>query len=115
MSYWDNLKIHSEEISFLELDNVGTPVLFKVPDWEKVEHMTFNNSQGKEFSGDYLFTNKGWLRIDSKRLKRQLLAVKKSKKELSIQRWCEGSDARATIYKVEIVQPLTSVKKPTKK
>ncbi|GAG63365.1 unnamed protein product [marine sediment metagenome] len=116
-SFWNNEELERDEFQFLPLDNIGTPTFFKVKDWENIKELTFLNKQGQEFSRFYLHTSEGLLPVSSKRLMRQLkpFADKKEKRELTIQRWCEGSDTRSTIFKVELHKVLTSTKLPKTK
>ncbi len=116
---WDNEELDREEYEFLPLDNIGSPTFFKVKDWYSIERLTFYNSRGQSFTRNYLNTSKGLLPLSSIRLKRALkpFAIKKEARELTIQRWCEGSDTRSTIYKVELHKGVVEVKKksPPKK
>lgn len=117
---WNDEELDRDEYEFLPLDNIGTPTFFRVKDWNKHEELSFRNQQGNLFSRRYLHTTKGLLPLSSVRLKRQLkkFADSNEKRELCIQRWCEGSDTRSTIFKVELHQGVTSIKdkpKPKKR
>jgi len=116
--FWDNEALERDEYEFLPLDNIGTPTFFKVKDWYKIDELTFFNAQGNSFIRKYLHTDKGLLPLSSIRLQRALKPFADSFEsgKLSIQRWCEGSDTRSTIYKVELVEikTETSTKKPKK-
>lgn len=110
---WNDEELDREEYEFLPLDNIGTPSFFRVQDWGKYEELSFRNSSGNLFTRTYLHTTKGLLPLSSVRLRRELkpFADSNEKRELTIQRWCEGSDTRSTIYKVELIQTVTTVKK----
>lgn len=110
---WTDEELDRDEYEFLPLDNVGTPTFFRVKDWNAYEELSFRNSEGNLFTRHYLKTTKGLLPLSSIRLRRQLkpFANVKEKRELTIQRWCEGSDTRSTIFKVELHEGVTVVKK----
>jgi len=93
---WNDEELDREEYTFLPLDNVGTPTFFRVKDWLHYEELSFRNAQGNLFTRNYLYTTKGLLPISAVRLRRLLkpFADCKEKRELTIQRWCEGSDTR---------------------
>jgi len=112
-SLWADEELDREEYEFLPLDNIGTPTFFCVPKWDKYEELSFRNNSGNLFTRTYLHTNKGLLPLSSVRLKRELkpFADSNEKGELTIQRWCEGSDTRSTIYKVELNKGVVTVKK----
>ncbi|MBA7681811.1 hypothetical protein ES703_90151 [subsurface metagenome] len=118
-SLWHDKVLEREEYSFLPLDNIGTPTFFKVKNWENYEELTFFNEQGNAFTRNYLHTSEGLLALSSKRLLRQLkpFAMKHFKGQLTIQRWCEGSDTRSTVFKIEKSKPVTVATKlaPAKK
>ena len=101
---WNDEELEREEYSFLELDNLGTPSFFRVKDWNNIEELTFRNARGQPFTRLYLHTTKGLLPISSIRLRRELkpFADSDEKRELTIQRWCEGSDTRSTVFKVKL-------------
>ncbi|GAG61609.1 unnamed protein product, partial [marine sediment metagenome] len=101
---WNDEELDREEYEFLPLDNIGTPSFFRVNDWQKYEELSFRNQSGNLFTRTYLKTSNGLLPLSSIRLRRQLkvFADNNEKRELSIQRWCEGSDTRSTVYKVEL-------------
>jgi len=103
-SIWDDEELNRDEYEFLPLDNIGTPSFFKVKDWNDIEELSFRNKQGNLFTRGYLKTTKGLLPLSSVRLRRELkpFADSKEKNELSVQRWCEGSDTRSTTYKVTL-------------
>ena len=112
-SLWNDEELDREEYEFLPLDNVGTPAFFRVPDWNKYEELSFRNQQGNLFTRTYLHTSNGLLPLSSVRLKRQLkkFADNNEKGELTIQRWCEGSDTRSTVFKVELHKGVVVKKK----
>jgi len=112
-SLWNDEELDREEYEFLSLDDVGTPNFFRVVDWANYEELSFRNKDGNLFARKYLHTNKGLLPLSSVRLKRELkpFADVNEKRELTIQRWCEGSDTRSTVYKVELNVGITVVKK----
>jgi len=118
-SLWADKVLEREEYSFLPLDNIGSPTFFKVKDWDDYEELTFFNEQGNSFTRNYLHTSEGLLAISAVRLRRELkpFAIKKFKGQLTIQRWCEGSDTRSTVFKVEKSKPVTVATKlpPAKK
>ena len=112
---WNDEELDREEYTFLPLDNIGTPTFFRVKDWKNYEELSFRNAQGNLFTRNYLHTTKGLLPISSVRLRRLLkpFADSNEKKELTIQRWCEGSDTRSTVFKVELnVGVVVKKKKP---
>ena len=113
MNFWENPRIDEPVFSFLETDEEGTPVFFKVKDWLDVKEYTFKNEKGQEFTSMYLQTSEGLLRVDSKRLLKELqpFAIANEKRKLTIQRWCEGQDKRSTVYKVSLHSGTTSTKK----
>lgn len=116
ISFWNDKKLDQPEITIIDyLEFDGTPIYVKIPDWEKIETFTFTNKKGKEFTSEYILTNKGWLNCDSVRLRRQLKQFLGSKDTLVIQRWCDGDDTRSTIYKVELEPKETSKSKPKPK
>jgi hypothetical protein len=92
----------------------GTPEYFFIEDWENVQEKTFTLKDGKERTSEYIKTDRGWLRIDSIRLKRQLAKVAGNKKKLVLQRWVEGNDSRNTFYKVEILNEVKEISKSRK-
>lgn len=110
---WNDEELDREEYEFLPLDNIGTPAFFRVEDWNKYEELSFRNQQGNLFTRTYLHTSNGLLPLSSIRLRRQLkkFADNNEKRELSIQRWCEGSDTRSTVFKVELNIGVVVVKK----
>ena len=110
---WNDEELDREEYEFLPLDNIGTPTFFCVPDWNKYEELSFRNNSGSLFTRTYLHTSKGLLPLSSVRLRRELknFADSSEKGELTIQRWCEGSDTRSTIYNVELNKGVVIVKK----
>ena len=116
---WNDEELEREEYEFLYLDDIGSPTFFRVKDWNRIEELSFRNSKGSLFTRNYLFTSKGLLPLSSIRLRRELkpFADSGENRELSIQRWCEGSDSRSTVYKVELVTGVTtkSKKKPVQK
>ncbi|GAG98746.1 unnamed protein product [marine sediment metagenome] len=112
---WNDEELDREEYEFLPLDNIGTPTFFCVPDWNKYEELSFRNNSGNLFTRTYLHTSKGLLPLSSVRLKRLLkpFATSNEKRELTIQRWCEGSDTRSTVFKVELnIGVVVKKKKP---
>ena len=113
---WNDEELEREEYEFLPLDNIGTPCFFRVKDWNKIEELEFYNAQGNPFKRNYLHTSKGLLPLSSVRLRRQLkpFADSGEKRELTIQRWCEGSDTRSTIFKVELHLGVVSTKSKPK-
>ena len=113
---WNDEELERDEYEFVPMDNIGTPTFFRVKDWCDIQDLSFRNSSGNLFSRDYLVTTKGLLPLSSIRLRRQLkpFADSGEKRELTIQRWCEGSDTRSTIYKVELHEGVTSVKSKPK-
>jgi len=115
ISYWKNKKFSEPEIEFVNVSLDGTPTLLKIPDWENIKSMTYTNEDGIEFTGEYIKTSRGWLRIDSIRLKRALKPFVGKKGTLTIQKWCEGKDMRSTICKVKLEPVQTSLKKPKPK
>lgn len=115
ISIWDDEELDREEYEFLALDDIGTPTFFRVKNWEHVEELSFRNKEGNLFTRNYLFTTKGLLPLSAIRLRRQLKPFRDSKesRELVIQRWCEGSDSRSTVFKVELHEGVvTKTKKP---
>ncbi|GAG61620.1 unnamed protein product, partial [marine sediment metagenome] len=82
---------------------------------DKIETMTFKNDNGVDFTNDYILTDRGYLRISSMRLKKQLKPFYKKKGQLAIQRWRDGKDNRSTIYKVEFEPYRIESKKPKSK
>jgi len=118
-SLWHDKVLEREEYSFLPLDNIGSPTFFKVKNWDNYEELTFFNEQGNAFTRNYLHTSEGLLAISAVRLRRELkpFANKNFKGRLVIQRWCEGSDTRSTVFKVEKEKPITVATKlaPAKK
>jgi len=113
--FWNDEELDREEYEFVPLDNFGTPCFFRVKDWGHVEELTFRNAKGIPFTRNYLFTSKGLLPLSSIRLRRELkpYATINEKRELTIQRWCEGEDDRSTVYKVELnVGVAVAQKKP---
>ncbi|GAG73415.1 unnamed protein product [marine sediment metagenome] len=101
---WTDEELDREEYEFLPLDDIGTPCFFRVKDWNHIEELSFRNREGNLFTRNYLLTTKGFLPLSSVRLRRQLksFATINEKRELTIQRWCEGEDTRSTVYKVEL-------------
>ena len=69
---WDDKTLDREEYSFLPLDNIGTPTIFRVRNWNNYEELTFFNEQGNSFTRFYLHTTEGLLAISSIRLRRLL-------------------------------------------
>ena len=113
---WNDEELDRDEYEFLPLDNIGTPTFFCVTNWKKHEELSFRNQQGNLFTRRYLHTSKGLLPLSSVRLRRQLkiFADNNEKGELTIQRWCEGTDTRSTVFKVELHQGVVvKKKKPT--
>lgn len=112
MSIWTDIELDNE-FEFLPLDNIGTPTFFTVKNWDDINEYTFTNEEGNKFTRNYLTTSEGLLAISSKRLRIQLkkFALKKEKRTLTIQRWCEGKDTRSTVFKVELQKVVTSTKK----
>jgi len=116
---WNDKVLEREEYSFLPLDFEGTPTFFRVQDWDNYEELTFFNEQGNSFTRFYLHTSEGLLAISAVRLRRELkpFAKKNFKGQLTIQRWCEGTDTRSTVFKVEKSKAVTVTTKlvPAKK
>jgi len=110
---WNDEELDREEYQFLPLDNIGTPTFFRVKDWQKYEELSFRNQSGNLFTRNYLHTSKGLLPLSAVRLRRELkkFADNNEKRELCIQRWCEGSDTRSTVFKVELHTGVVEVKK----
>ncbi|GAG74287.1 unnamed protein product [marine sediment metagenome] len=113
---WNNEELERDEYEFVPMDKIGTPTYFRVKDWYDIKDLSFRNSDGNLFSRDYLVTTKGLLPLSSIRLRRQLkpFADVGEKKELTIQKWCEGSDDRSTIYKVSLETGVISTKSKPK-
>lgn len=109
---WNDEELDRDEYEFLQMDDIGTPTFFRVSDWNKIKELSFRNREGNMFTRNYLSTSKGLLPLSSVRLRRQLkpFADTSEERELSIQKWCEGSDTRSTIYKVELNIGVTSAK-----
>jgi hypothetical protein len=95
MSYWDEYTDY-EEFEIWTPSQDGTPHYIKILDWEDIKVKQF----GKRES-EYIETDAGWLRIDSKRLKAQLAQHKGFKGVLVLQRWVEEGNTRNTYYKVQ--------------
>jgi hypothetical protein len=118
-SLWHGKELEREEYSFLPLDNIGSPTFFKVKNWNNYEELTFFNEDGTSFTRNYLHTSEGLLAISSIRLRRELkpFVDKNFKGQLTVQRWCQGSDTRSTVFKVEKSKPVTVATKlaPAKK
>jgi len=95
-SYWDNPEFLEEEFEIWTPSQDGTPHYIKVLNWEDIRIKKFGNRQS-----EYLETDAGFLRIDSKRLKRELAKVSGFKGVLVLQRWVDGENTRNTYYKVQ--------------
>ncbi|GAG59342.1 unnamed protein product [marine sediment metagenome] len=110
---WNDEELDREEYEFLPLDNIGTPTFFRVGNWNSYEELSFRNQQGNLFTRTYLHTTAGLLPLSSVRLRRELkkFADANEKGELTIQRWCEGSDTRSTVFKVELHKGVVVKKK----
>ncbi|GAG63938.1 unnamed protein product [marine sediment metagenome] len=113
-NYWDNPEFDLPDFDFVDLDKVGTPIYVKILDWNKIHSLTFSDTNGNPFTSDYLETDKGLLRIDSKRLKKGLKEFVGKKGLITIQRWIEGKDNRSAVYKVSLEPLIVSKKKPKK-
>ena len=95
LSFWDNPEFLESEFDIWSPLNDGTPTEIKIIDWENIKVRDFPN--GKR---SFIETNLGWLRIDSMRLKRQLVQFKNFKGILIIQRWVNPDNSYDTQYKV---------------
>ncbi|GAG74218.1 unnamed protein product [marine sediment metagenome] len=107
MSYWENEEFDKPDVQIiskelLNFDGVPLYCTIKPSDWDKIETMTFLNDSGIEFTNEYILTDRGYLRISSMRLRKQLKPFYKKKGRLVIQRWRDGKDNRSTIYKVQL-------------
>ena len=113
-NYWENPEFDLPDFDFVDLDKIGTPVHVKILNWNKIHTLTFQDSQGNPFTSDYIETDKGLLRIDSKRLKKGMKEFLGKKGLITIQRWIEGRDNRSAVYKVSYDYAEVSSKKPKK-
>ncbi len=114
IDYWENPDFDLPDFDFVDLDRIGSPVHVKILNWKKIHSLTFSDSRGNPFTSDYIETDKGLLRIDSKRLKKQMKEFVGKKGTLVIQRWIEGKDNRSAVFKVTYEPVEVSNKKPKK-
>jgi len=102
--FWETVEEKPITIWVNFKDNV--PVFLKILDWNPKTWEYKNKSWGKTL---YLETNKGYLRISSKRLQRALKPYVGSKNWLKITRKSVGDTTFDYIYQVEEIPLGTSI------
>jgi len=101
---WKNPIYQEEEFVIWSPSTEGEPSHIKILDWDNVRTKDFGN--GRKPS-TFIETDKGWLRMDSIRLRRELVKHVGYFEVLILKRWCDMENTRATTYEIEKLVDVT--------
>ncbi|GAH17572.1 unnamed protein product [marine sediment metagenome] len=106
LSWLNDEELNEPEFDIFTPSNSGRPIEFKVLNWERISK-TFKLKNkdgeytGKERISTFIETDKGFLRIDSIRLRKELALFPLFKGKLILQRWVDDSNTMNTYYKIQ--------------